>query len=141
MPSLATIRTTLRDTIQDAITDLSGYATVPEVANLPAFVVIPRTANFNVAFARGQDTYAFDVLVLTARRDDELAQLDLDDYINGFGPLSVREAIWNAKAALLALGMDVNVGGWSDYGAQFAIGDIPHVGARLTVQVNTTGTA
>lgn len=141
MPSLATIRTTLRDTIQDAITDLSGYATVPEVANLPAFVVIPRTTNFMVAMGRGLDTYTFDVLVLVSRRDDDLAQLDLDEYVNGFGASSIRQAIWNARATLLALDIDATVTGMSDYAARFDVGNLDHVGARLTVQVNTTGTA
>lgn len=139
MASLAQIRDALADTITAAVTGITGYPTVPEVANLPAFVVIPRTTEFDRSFGRGMDTYNFDVIVLVSRRDDGLAQADLDEYVNGFGSSSIRQAIWNTRQ--LGIGVDASVTGMSDYGAQFDVGDIDHVGARLAVQVITSGNA
>lgn len=140
MPSLAQIRTALKDTISAAVPSLTGYRTTPEQANLPAFVVIPRTTNFVVAMGRGIDTYDLDVLVLISRRDDGLAQDDLDEYVNGFGDKSIRQAVWNDRTLGLA-NCDAHVVGLSDYGARFNIGELEHVGARLLVRVTTSGTA
>lgn len=139
MASLSAIRSALADTIGAAIDDLTGYPTVPEVANLPAFVVMPRAVDFTQAFGRGVDRYDFDVIVLVSRRDDELAQADLDEYVNGFGEKSIRQAIWNARD--LGIGVDATVTAVSDYGAQYDVGDISNAGARFAVQVLTSGTA
>lgn len=139
MPSLTQIRTALKDVVETA-TGLTGYRTTPEHANLPAFVVIPRTTSFDVAFGRGLDTYDLDVIVLISRRDDELAQDDLDEYVNGFGAKSIRQAVFNNRSLGLT-NIDAHVVGLSDYGARFNIGELEHVGARLLVRVNTSGTA
>lgn len=141
MASLSAIRTALKTTIAAGVTGIQGYETVPEVTNLPAFVVIPRSTDFTGAFGRGLDTYLFDVIVLVSRRDDQLAQLDLDPYVNGFGSSSIRQAVFNARNLGLADGTDATVTGMSDYGATYDVGDIDNVGARLTVQVLTSGTA
>jgi hypothetical protein len=141
MASLAEIRTTLKDTIEAAVSDLQVYEKAPEQVNLPAAVVLPTQTDFVQAFGRGLDVYEFDVLVLVSRRDDDLAQTDLDEYVNGFGAKSIRQAIFAARATLAALGIDAFVVGMSDYGAQFNVGDIDHVGARLRVRVTTSGTA
>lgn len=139
MASLTQIRAALSSTITAAVSGIQGYPTVPEVANLPAFVVLPRTADFLGAMGRGADTYSFDVIVLVSRRDDQLAQAELDTFINGFGSSSIRAAIWGTRD--LGIGVDATVTGMADYGAQFDVGDLDHVGARLTVEVLTSGTA
>lgn len=139
MASLAAIRTALADTISASVTGIQGYPTVPAIANLPAFVVLPRSTDFQGAMGRGLDTYTFDVIVLVSRRDDALAQADLDPFINGFGASSIRQAIFNAKT--LGIGVDARVTGMADYGAQYEVGEIDNVGARLIVEVLTTGTA
>jgi len=140
MASLAQLRTGLKDTITAAIPALFGYNQVPEVANLPAFVVVPRETDFVVAMGRGADTYEFDVIVLVSRRDDGLAQTDLDAYVTGAGASSIRQAIFNARTLGLA-GTDAHVYRMESYGAQWDIGEINHVGAALKVRVTTTGTA
>lgn len=140
MASLAQIRTALKTTITAAVPALFGYDTVPQVANLPAFVVVPRTTDFNVAMGRGTDTYEFDVIVLVSRGDDGLAQTALDAYINGFGSSSIRQAIWGARTLGLS-NVDATVTGMSTYGGEWDIGELPHMGAALKVRVHTTGTA
>lgn len=140
MASLRTVRDALAAAITASV-DIQGYANVPEAVNLPAFVVMPRTGDFMVAMGRGGVTYTFDVFVLVSRRDDDLAQYDLDDYIEPVGSQSVSAAIWDARDSLAAQGMDVHVRGWSQYGARWDIGDIAHVGAALEVQVLTNPNA
>lgn len=140
MASLAQIRTGLKTTIEAAVTGMFGYNQVPEVANLPAFVVVPRETDFVVAMGRGVDTYEFDVIVMVSRRDDGLAQTDLDAYITGAGASSLRQAIFNAPTLGLA-GTHAHVYRMESYGATWEVAEINHVGAALKVRVTTTGTA
>lgn len=139
MASLAQVRTGLKTTIASP-TGLIGYNQVPEVANLPAFVVVPREIDFAVAMGRGVDVYEFDVIVLVSRRDDGLAQTDLDAYVTGAGSSSIRQAVWNGRTLGLA-DTDAHVYRMESYGAQWDIGEINHVGAALKVRVTTPGTA
>jgi hypothetical protein len=141
MASLTQIRTALESTISAAVSGIQGYATVPEVTNLPAFVVVPRSSEFGRAMGRGLDGYTFDVIVLVSRSDDQLAQAALDPFVNGFGSSSIRQAVWNTRTLGLTDGTEATVTGMSDYGAPFDVGDIDNVGARLTVEVLTSGTA
>lgn len=139
MASLAAIRTALVSTISSAVSGVSGYDTVPESVNTPAFMVVPRSSDFNRAMGRGFDGYTFDVIVLVSRVDDGLAQDTLDPFINGFGSSSIRAAVFASRD--LGIGVDANVTGMSDYGATFTVGSIDYVGARLAVEVLTPGTA
>lgn len=140
MSSLSQIRTALSSTITAAIPGLQGYPRLPEVTNLPGFVVIPRTTDFEFTMGRGFDQINLDVIVLVSRRDDQLAQIELDDYVNGFGAKSIRQAVWNTRGLGLA-DVEAAVTGMSDYGAQFEVGALDNVGARLSVRVLTSGTA
>lgn len=140
MSSVAQIRTALKSTITDAITGLFGYNQVPEVANLPAVVVVPRASEFSAAMGRGVDVHEFDVIVLVPRADDGLAQTALDAYVTGAGSSSIRQAVWNARTLGLA-DADAHVYAMESYGAEWDIGALNHVGAALKVRVHTTGTA
>lgn len=140
MSSISAIREALKTTITAAIPSLEGHAKVPESINVPAFMVIPREIDFTVAMGRGVDKPSFDIVLVVSRSDDELAQTSLDDYVNGFGAKSVRQAVWNNRALGLA-DAEATVTGMSDYGAQFEIGGINYFGARLAVDVLTSGTA
>lgn len=139
MASLAQIRTALASTITSTISGLEGHDKVPESINVPGFMVVPRSTDFDKAFGRGLDGYGFDVIILVSRSVDELAQSALDDYVNGFGPKSIRQAVWNNRA--LGLDVEATVTGMSDYGATFEVGGVEYVGARLATDVLTSGTA
>lgn len=141
MASLAQIRTALVLTIKAALgpSVINGYANVPESVVTPAFMAVPRTTDFQRAMGRGLDAYTLDVVVLISRADDQLAQDALDDFVNGFGPKSIRQAVFNART--LGIGVDASVTGMTDYGGTFTIGAIDYVGARLNVEVLTSGTA
>lgn len=139
MASLAAIRTALVTTIDTALTGVSGYETVPGSINVPAFMVVPKMTNFEGAFGRGLDTYTFDVIVIVSRADDQLAQTNLDPYITGAGASSIRQAVWNARD--LGIGVEARVTGMTGYGDTFTFGTTDYFGARLTVEVLTSGTA
>lgn len=140
MASLTEIRTALALTLKNTINGLACYPLVPESVNVPAAMVAPRDSDFQLAMGRGFDGYGLDVIVLVGRADDQVAQLALDDYVNGFGDKSIRQAVWNARDLGLS-GVEANVTGMSDYGATFEVGGVDYVGARLAVKVLTPGTS
>ena len=140
MSSVAQIRTALKTTITAAIPGLFGYEQVPEVSNLPAVVVVPRSSDFTVAMGRGADTHEFDVIVVVSRSDDGLAQTALDAFVTGAGSSSIRQAIFQARSLGLT-DTDAHVYGMESYGAEWDIGALNHVGAALKVRVYTSGTA
>lgn len=139
MSSLAEIRTALASTIKAAVSDLHDYEVVPESVNVPAFIVVPRSTDFERAFGRGLDVYTFDVIVVVSRADDRLAQSKVDPYITGAGSSSIRQAIWNTRA--LGIGVEARVTGMTGYGDTLTFGTTDYFGARLTVEVLTSGTA
>jgi hypothetical protein len=143
MASLAEIRTAIQATLDAAFIDdpITGYDQVPESVNVPAFVVVPRASDFQLAFGRGIDSYTFGVIVLVSRRDDELAQEDLDPYVTGAGASSIRQAIWGARHLGLGDDVEARVTGMTDYGGTYAFGSTEYAGAQLTVEVLTSGTA
>lgn len=140
MATVAEIRAGLKDTITAAVAGLFGYQQIPESANVPAVIVVPRASEFAVAMGRGADTHEFDVIVLVGRADDSLAQTALDAYVTGAGSSSIRQAIWNARTLGLS-NTDAHVYGMESYGAEWEIGGINYVGAVLKVRVHTSGTA
>lgn len=140
MSSLQAIRDAIKATVEAQIPGVFGYDTVPEVANLPAIVAMPDTADFAVAMGRGADTWELDLAVLVPWTDSNVSQDALDELVTGAGPRSIRQVIFLNKTLGLA---DVNahISGMSDYGAAFEMAKIEHIGARLRMVVHTTGTA
>lgn len=140
MATVAELRTGLKTTATAAVSGLFGYDRIPESVNVPAIVVVPRASDFAVAMGRGVDTHEFDLIVLTGRADDGLAQTALDAYVTGAGSSSIRQAIWNGRTLGLS-GTDAHIYGMESYGAEWEIGGINYVGAVLKARVHTTGTA
>ena len=140
MASLADIRQGIAETLGATVSGLTTYANVPGSVNLPAVLVVPRSADMSMAFGRGLDTWQFDLILLTSRRDDGLAQGDLDDYATGAGISSIRQAIFTNSLIGLTDGTQAFVTGLSGYGTH-DIGDISYMSATLTCRVTTTGTA
>lgn len=139
MPALAEIRqaivTTLKPIVGLRVTD-----TIPDVVNLPAVVILPRTTNFDMAFGRGFDEYEFDLAVLVSRAEPRTGQDALDAFITGAGSSSIRQVVFDNKT----LGLDsttAHVSRMSDYGTQFPAAGVEHIGALLRLVVQTIGTA
>lgn len=141
MSSLAAIRDAIKSTIEAGITSLHCYDTVPDATNvLPAVVVLPFTADFEKAMGRGTDQWSFDLLVLTSTGDLGLGQDALDDYVSGAGTKSIRQVIFNNKTLGLS-DVDAHVSQLLEYGMSFTNAEVPHIGARLRLEVFTSGTA
>jgi hypothetical protein len=139
MATLAEVRAAVRTTLETSIDGLTVYARVPEKPNLPCVLVTPAETDFNVAMGRGVDTWQFDLAVIVSAADVELAQDQLDEYIAGQGPRSIRQAVFVANTLGLP-GTAANVSRMSNYGARYEFVGVDHVGATLRLTVHTRGT-
>lgn len=138
MSTLAAIRTAAKDTIVAAVSGLTVYDKIPASVNLPAVVITPADMDYIGAMGRGLNTHTLDLYVLVSRRDDHLAQVDLDGLIASSGSSSIPQAIWNAKTLGLS-DCNAHIRSMRGYGGSFNVSDIDHVGAILTLVVHTNG--
>lgn len=141
MSSLGAIRTAIKTTIEAQISGLKCYDNVADATNvLPAVVVMPFTSDFEKAMGRGTDQWSFDLLVLVSSGDLTIGQKSLDDYVSGAGTKSIREKIFQNKTLGLS-DVDAHVSQMLEYGMRFTNAEVPHIGARLRLEVFTSGTA
>lgn len=140
MATLSAIRDGISDTLTANISNLEVYDTVPDVAITPAVVVIPESADFNIAMGRGTDRYEFDLFVLAGRAVADEEQDSLDEHITGAGARSIRQVIFNNRDLGLS-GIDAHVSGMDRYGGQFDAAQVQHIGAVLRLVVLTPGTS
>lgn len=141
-PTLGELRDAITATISSAVPELTVYDTVPDAVNLPCVIVMPTSASFGFTVGDPDDTWPFDLHVLTSRGDTGLGQDALDDYISSGGPKSLRATIQRfrnlgiegAEASVRA-----RVAGMSNYGGQFEAAAIDHVGATLQLLVTIRG--
>lgn len=139
MASVTVMRQALKETIQEGLGDqVMVYDTVPGIASLPAIVVEPAKANFELAMGRGTDEWYFNVFILASRRDEELGQNELDPFISGAGPQSIRQIIFQNSSIGLSDSTAV-VKGMRGYGGTSKEANFPMVGAVLSVCVFTDG--
>lgn len=137
MASLGEIRKGIRNLIKSELPELVGYERIPDVAQVPCFVVAPTEADFALALNRGVDKWSFDLYVLVARTDTVAAQQKLDDYISGSGEKSIRRIVFEADE--FVPGSTAFITGMSGYGGSFEAAKIEHVGAVLKLEVHTPG--
>jgi hypothetical protein len=136
--SVTQIRESFRQTITSAIPGLNVYRNVEDVVEVPAVVAMPRECDYAGAMQRGLDTWEFDLYVLVARRDGGYAQEELDQYLTGDGPKSIRQALYDHPTLGLP-DTDAFVKGVKGYGGNFQVARIQHIGAILKVTVRTDG--
>jgi hypothetical protein len=133
--------TDLRDAIiailDDALQDVHLYAKVVEHANLPAIVVQPGSATFPLEMGRATDEWQFELVVMTSYGDAVLAQDQLDTFLSGGGPTSIRQIFMRNRQLGRTDVLVAYVGGMSDYGAQFTMAGVDNVGCKLQVIVKT----
>lgn len=145
MATLQAIRDGIKMVTTGQISSLHGYDTVPDVTQLPAFVVgvdPKESCDFTGAMGRGMDTWNILIYILVARGSDvRAAQEQLDQYLTGGGSKSVREALWNRSDLGLNDGTDLTVTGLERYGGSFDTANIPCIGAIVRTIVRTPGTA
>lgn len=141
MATLAEIRTAIADTVTAADIGLRAYDKIADITAPPALLVLPADGpDFMVTFARGSDTYQFDLFTMTSRVVPRTGQDALDAYVSGTGPRSLRQLFWANKSLGLADGTEATARGWSRYGGNFPNANIDHIGAVLRLTVMTPGT-
>lgn len=140
MATLAAVRDAIVTTVAAAVTSLTVYDTIPGVTNLPALVISPASADFNVTMGRGTDTWQFDLFVMVAVPTEDLAQDALDGYVTGAGANSIRAAVFAARTLGLA-DTNAHVSAMTNYNISFPGAGIDHMAATLRLVVHTLGTA
>lgn len=141
MSSITVIRQALQSTIQTYMgTAQMVYDTVPGIAELPAIVIEPAKADFLGAMGRGTDEWYFNIMVFASRADEKNGQNNLDDFLSGAGPKSIRQCIFQTPNLGLADSTAV-VTGMRGYGGTTKEAGMGVTGAILTVCVYTDGTA
>ncbi len=135
----------LRQAIADTITAgvattpaLYTYGSVVESIMLPAVVIEPFSADFNVTFGRGLDTFDFNLFVLVSRADPTSAQATLDALISGVGDSSIRRALYDKPDLGLGPSVDTVVHSMKGYGGSMEGYGISHIGAILQVCVSVS---
>jgi hypothetical protein len=140
MATLEEIRTAIKKTVENG-TGLRTHDTVPDQIVLPAALILPVEANFDVAFGRGHDTWQIDLFVMVSRTSPRTGQDGLDSFVSGAGPQSIRASVFASRGLGLADGTEAHVSGMSRYGGSFPAAGIEHIGAALRLVVTTPGTA
>jgi hypothetical protein len=136
MASLAEMRMAIGKTVRDVLPELNVYANVPDVANVPALVIVPTNASFAKAFNAGFDEWDFDLFLLVGIPEITQSQENLDKYITGGGPKSIREIFGNNPSMDGAVSDSIIIT-MDQYGGSYETAKMPHVGARLTLKVLT----
>lgn len=138
MPSLTDVKNALIKTITDYTqSEVFGYGVMPDLIHLPAVVVEPSEITYTEAMNAGMDLYSFNMFVCCSRSDSEAGQEQLDGLVAGWGPDSIRQALFETPD--LGIGAtDTVVLRMVGYGGTFEdAGNIPMVGAVLKVRVYT----
>lgn len=142
MASLDAIRNALATTINNHTqSTIFVYADAEDVAELPGLIVMPSNADYEETMNRGTDCWWFNVYVVCSRNDAKTGQAQLDGFLTGAGPDSIREIIWQHGDIGLTDGTEAMVMKMMGYGGTFSDAQIPLVGAILKVRVYTDGRA
>jgi hypothetical protein len=139
--TFAELRDAIVTILGDALPGVTLYAKVPDRANLPAIVVQPVDATFPFTQARAEDEWQFELVVMVAYTDAAIAQDQLDQYVSGSGPTSIRQIFMRNRGLGRTDVLAAYVAGMSDYGANFAMAGVDNLGCKLQVVVATTGPA
>jgi hypothetical protein len=115
------------------ISGLHGYRVWPDNVQTPAALVRPLR---RVDVVQGPDAMPnrwYTIEVLVSLGDNESAQDQLDQYLEEFGPYSIRQALSFNPTLNGAVDQCV-YHGWSDYGARKTEAHV-FIGAMITVEI------
>lgn len=137
MADFAVVRTGLKTRLE-TISGLTGYSKPGGTLVLPAALILPRMIEYDETMARGSDLLGFEVLLLVADPTAELAQEELDPYLNGSGASSVKAALESDSSGAISSVDWIRVPRCSQYGEVIYAGKT-YLGARFEVEVNVDG--
>lgn len=138
MTTLIEMRQAIADTIVSINEEMSSYPTFPDMPQVPAVVIQPKKSDFALSMGRGADEWLFDLFVIVGIPEIGLAQDNLDLYVDGSGPKSIRRIIFD-NPTLGDVVEDSMILGMDKYGGNYETAKIPHVGACLTLKVLAIG--
>lgn len=127
----------LRQGIASNLATISGLRTswfVPDNPSPPIAIVVPDRVDYDVSMARGSDTVAFSILVISGRINERSAQSTLDAFLDSTGSASIKAAIESDKT-LGGAAHSARVTDWSGYGP-LSIGDAQYLSVTFRVIVN-----
>lgn len=130
--SLVAIRQGLANNLS-TIQNLRTSWYVPDNPTPPIAIIVPNRVEYDLAMARGGDTYTFSVLVIAQRMSERTAQTTLDAFCDPTGPSSVKTAI-ELDRTLGGAAMTLRVTDLSEYGP-LAVGETQYLAATFTVAV------
>lgn len=137
MASFAELRDSIALVLGVALPNVSVYARVVDRVNLPAIVIQPADAEYELEMGRGTDTWHFDLVVMTSYGDVETAQDQLDTFLSGGGQNSIRQIFMRNNQLGRSDVLAAYVAGMSDYGVQFAMAAVDNVGCKLRLIVKS----
>ena len=113
MATISAVRDALKSTIEAAVTNIRGHATIPGSINPPTFVVVPDGGS-PTTNARGFDTHRYRIMLFAGSDSDRTAQATLDTWISSSGSSSIRSAI-HATPGLGLSGTHARWDGYENY--------------------------
>lgn len=137
MASLTQICDAIARTIQNSVeTPLFAYGYVPDNTDYPAILVEPDVGGFTNTFRAADDEWELKVYLLCGSTEQGFAQEQMKGYLDGWGPDSIRRAIYENKGLGLNDGTVAFVSKVSHVGSFESAGTYA-VGAEFTVTVHT----
>lgn len=141
--------TAVRQAIANQITTiipapLTASWYVPDDPTEPWAWVKPKQINYDRAYGpHGFEQIDFEVVLVVSRADDQAAQMNLDQYIHGTGPLSVKAAIESGRqqyggTAYLGIFDDCWVSDVQAY-QYYSVGGNTFLGANFSITVIGSG--
>lgn len=118
---------------------------VPDMATEPMIWTKPGKIEYDRAYGpHGMEQLQLEMYIVVSRADDQAAQVNLDAYIHGTGPLSVKAAVESGReqyggTAYLGIFDDVQVDTCDSY-QYYILGDQRFLGASWKIRVIGKGT-
>lgn len=139
MSDLTAIRNAIGQTIVNfCALPIENHAVVETVSSFPAVVVEPDKTDFALSMQSSSDDCYFNVFVLCSAADMESGQNQLDQFVSGSGPSSIRQILYNHDDLGLP-DCTAFVMAMRGYAGTYESGTIKAVGAILHVRVITDG--
>jgi len=139
MASLNDVMKNLAEVIELHLTDVPVYAyVVPNGATFPCVMLEPVPIDYAQAFAAGDDKVIIMAYALVGVSGDQAgAQVQLNTLITGWGPHSIRQAVFETPRLGLMDGTTAFAQGAASFTGKLEIGDVTAVGAIVKILVHT----
>jgi len=104
---------------------------------VPAVIIAPNdkpSARLDVSMGLGPIRYFLNLYVLVQFTEMDSGQDKLDELIDPSNPESVLSIVWNSD---LVGDADISFSEIREYGGEFQAANVPHIGAKIPIEVYT----